>query len=70
MNLANRVVSEGQEDEIPQLQVVKAKNSIRKASKPSAPLVLPLSLHQRPPRPELATLGWSDRAIRLTGGGK
>jgi hypothetical protein len=59
--------SEAQEEVIPQLQIVPPKNGDKKANKSSAPLVLVTGLHKRPPRPELATLGWANRAARLAG---
>jgi hypothetical protein len=68
MNNVKRAEAEAQEEEGPQLQVVAPKNGAMKANKSSVPLVLPSSLHQRPPRPELAILGWNNRALRLAGG--
>jgi hypothetical protein len=67
MNNVKRAEAEVQEENIPQLRVVASKNGAAKAKKPSAPLVFPSSLHKRPPRPELAVLGWANRAVRLAG---
>ncbi len=68
MNRATRMRLEAQEEAIPQLHIVSAKNGVNKASKPSAPLVLNTGLHKRPPRRELACLSWANRAARLAGG--
>jgi len=65
MNRATRMRSEAQEEAFPQLQIVQPKNG---ANKPSAPLVLDTGLYKRSPRPELASLGWANRAARLAGG--
>jgi hypothetical protein len=62
------MVSEMQEEAIPQLRIVSRKNRATKASKPPAPLVLISRLYKRPARPELAALGWANRAARLAGG--
>jgi len=69
MNNAKTVMNEMDEagEEGPQLQVVAAKKSATKPGGLSAPLVLPSSIHQQRPRPELAVLGWSARAGRLAG---
>jgi hypothetical protein len=64
----NKAVSSAQEEHLPQLQIVPARNGSIKANKPSAPLALPSRLHQRPVRAELAVLGWNTRAARLAGG--
>jgi len=68
MNRATRMRSEAQEEAFPQLQIVQPKNGANKANKPSAPLVLDTGLYKRSPRPELASLGWANRAARLAGG--
>jgi hypothetical protein len=52
-------------DEGPQLHIVTASDGAGKRISLSAPLVLPSRIHARRPRPELAILGWSHRAIRL-----
>ena len=66
MNNVKRALVEVNE-EGPQLHVVAAVNGAGKRISLSAPLVLLSSLRARRPRPELAILGWSNRAIRLAG---
>jgi hypothetical protein len=68
MNRASRAATEAQEEQLPRLQVVASKNGVGKARKPLAPLIMLSRLHQRPARPELAALGWSNRAVRLARG--
>jgi hypothetical protein len=53
------------EDDTPELKVLGAVNSANRKTSLSAPLVVPSRSFTRPPRPELAVLGWSNRAIRL-----
>jgi hypothetical protein len=65
MTNAKREVPEVKEEDTPELQVVVAANGAIKKSSLSAPLVLPSPIHTRPPRSELAVLGWSYRAMRL-----
>jgi hypothetical protein len=52
-------------EDTPELHVVGAVNDPPKKTRLSAPLVLPSRTYSRPPRPELAVLGWSIRATRL-----
>jgi hypothetical protein len=65
MTNANRKVREMKEDDTPELKVLGAVNSANRKTSLSAPLVVPSRSFTRPPRPELAVLGWSNRAIRL-----
>jgi len=67
MTNVKREVLELKEENTPELRVVGAMKASRKKTGLSAPLVLPSRIHSRPPRPELAVLGWSTRAIRLAG---
>jgi hypothetical protein len=60
-----RELPELKDEDTPELQVVVAANGPIKQTCLSAPLVLPSRTYTRPPRPELAVLGWSNRAIRL-----
>jgi hypothetical protein len=62
---AKREVTEVKEEDTPELQVVVAVNSAAKPTCLPAPLVLHSRSYTRPPRSELAVLGWSNRAIRL-----
>jgi hypothetical protein len=68
MNNMNSAVTEMGEEDLSQLQVVSAKNGAIKTNGFSSSSVLRSSLYKRQPRPELATLGWARRAIRLAGG--
>jgi hypothetical protein len=65
MTNANRKVREAKEDDTPELKVLGLINGADKKTKLSAPLVVPSRSYTRPPRPELAVLGWDSRAIRL-----
>ena len=67
MNNAKIAVDDVEDEEMPQLQVVAAKNGACKTMSLSAPLVLPARIHPRRSRAELAVLGWSIRAPRLAG---
>lgn len=58
----NRAMAE----DVPQLEVMAAKNGA-KTNGFSSPLALRSSFRKRQPRPELDTLGWAGRAIRLAG---
>jgi hypothetical protein len=62
----NREMPEVKEGDMPELHVLRSVNGPNKKASLSAPLVLPSRNYTRPPRPELAVLGWSTRAIRLT----
>jgi len=65
MKNVNTAESELDNEEIPQLQIVAAKNGAQNKRSLLPPLVLPSRLHARKPRPELASLGWKNRAVRL-----
>jgi hypothetical protein len=65
MTNANRKVREAKEDDTPELKVLGLINGADKKTKLSAPLVVRSRSYTRPPRPELAVLGWDSRAIRL-----
>ncbi|HTA29538.1 MAG TPA: hypothetical protein VK731_03605 [Candidatus Cybelea sp.] len=67
MTNAKKMVLEVKEEEAPALHVLAAVNGAAKKTRLSAPLVVPSRNYTRPPRPELAALGWSNRAIRLAG---
>jgi hypothetical protein len=67
MTNVKREVPEVREDKTPELHIVGAANGASKKSRLSVPLVLPSRTYTRPPRPEVAVLGWSIRAIRLAG---
>ena len=54
-------------EEGPQLRVVGTVKAVGKMMPPPPPLVLPSPIHARRPRPELAVLGWGNRATRLAG---
>jgi hypothetical protein len=65
MTNVKKEVLEVKEEDTPELHVVVAANGPIKKTSLSAPLVLPSRSYTRPPRAELAVLGWSNRAIRL-----
>ena len=65
MTNANRKARDVREDDTPELKVLGAVNGANKRIKLSAPLIVPSRSYTRPPRPELAVLGWDSRAIRL-----
>jgi|HubBroStandDraft_2_1064218.scaffolds.fasta_scaffold1075058_1 hypothetical protein len=65
MTNANRKVREVKEDDTPELKVLGAINGANRKTSLSAPLIVPSRNYTRPPRPELAVLGWESRAIRL-----
>jgi hypothetical protein len=58
---------EVKDEDCPALHVVVAADSAAKKPWLSAPLVVPSRNYTRPPRAELAVLGWSYRAARLSG---
>jgi hypothetical protein len=64
MNNVKRLRVEVKEEE-PQLHVVAMANGAPKRTPVSAPLFLRSPIHTRRPRPELAVLGWHNRATRL-----
>lgn len=66
MTNAKKLVLEMNEEDVPELHVV-AINGAAKKARLSAPLVVSSRSFARPPRPELAVLGWGNRAIRLAG---
>ncbi len=63
MNDMQRAMAEVDEEATPQLQIVESANGAMKKSALSAPLLFPS--RSRPPRSELAVLGWHNRATRL-----
>jgi hypothetical protein len=65
MIIVKREEPEAKEEDTPELHVVVAANGAVKKTSLSAPLVLPSRTYTRPPRPEMAVLGWNNRAIRL-----
>jgi hypothetical protein len=65
MTNAKKEVLEMKEEDTPELHVVVAANGVIKKASLSAPLVVASRSYIRPPRAELAVLGWSGRAIRL-----
>ena len=62
---AKKMVVEVKEEETPELHVVVAINGTARKSSLSAPLIVPSRSFTRPPRPELAVLGWVNREARL-----
>jgi hypothetical protein len=66
MTNVNRAVADVKEVG-PQLRIVPAPNGASRKKNVSAPLRLLAMSRTRPPRAELAVLGWSHRAIRLAG---
>jgi hypothetical protein len=65
MTNVKKIAVEVKEEDAPELHVVVAVNDASKKAALSAPLVVASRCFRRPPRPELAVLGWSSRAMRL-----
>jgi hypothetical protein len=67
MTNVKKMMVEVKDEDAPELRVVVAVDSGAKKPCLSAPLVVPSRNYTRPPRAELAVLGWSNRAARLRG---
>ncbi len=67
MTNVKKMMIEVKDEDAPELHVVVAIDSAVKKPCLSAPLVVPSRNYTKPPRAELAVLGWSYRAARLSG---
>jgi hypothetical protein len=67
MTNVKKMMVEVKDADAPELHVVVAADIAAKKPCLSAPLVVPSRNYSRPPRAELAVLGWNHRATRLSG---